>query len=165
MRHLIFGLLLCTATQAAVGREPDVAKVVSDAQALAEAKHNRRLAGELWEANAKACRARDMRGLASVMSRVNAELKAQPTDHQMYWARFAYSGCKELLSDVSFLNGSCLNGVPSEHTMNYAVKSLQISSAQCSSELAATADGNVSEDTVSDDEISRVMRKAAGVAE
>lgn len=115
----------------------DVPKTVSNEQAAAEAVENRQLANELWERNTKACMAVDKVELFKVMRETSAQLDAQPTDHLKYRARFVYSGCQQMLLDVSFINGSCINGPPSTHDIEHVDQRWGADSAQCNAEIAA----------------------------
>lgn len=115
----------------------DVAKAVSDKQAAAEAVENRQLANELWQRNTKACMAADKVELFTLMRETAAQLDAQPTDHLKYRARFVYSGCKQMLLTVSYINGSCLNGPPSKYDVEHAEHSWKKDSAQCNAEIEA----------------------------
>lgn len=144
MQGKIAGVLLCVIASLAqqsladerLSENAKVPKAVSDKQAASEAQDNRKLAEELWSQNLQACEARDMRQLFAIMKAASGQLKAQPTDHLKYRARFVYSSCQQMLLDISFLNGACLNRTPSEHTWNYSLEHWASDSEACDNEIA-----------------------------
>lgn len=146
-------------------------KAVSDEQAAVEAKDNRIIAQILWRENIRACKDRDMPRLFAIMRTVAEQLRAQPTDHLRYRARFVYSGCQEMLLEVSSINGACLNAIPNAYFLSSADRSWQASSAQCDSEIAAPdlsyddlepTDEQLAQDLLdegrSDDEVEFIMK-------
>ncbi|WP_339429488.1 hypothetical protein [Pseudomonas taetrolens] len=114
----------------------DTGLKVGPQQALAEALANRKLAVSLWNDTRQACQARDISKMFKVMHAVAEQMNAQPTDDMKYSARFVYSGCKQMLLDVSSINGACLNKTPTKHEIENYKRPWDESSKQCDSEIA-----------------------------
>jgi hypothetical protein len=109
---------------------------VSHNQAAKEAVDNRNLASLLWEQTHQACVAKDWSKQSAIMKAVNDQLTSQPTNHLKYSARFVYSSCQQMLTDVSFISGACFNTPPSNHEIDYASKSWKEDSERCDVEIA-----------------------------
>ena len=114
----------------------DTGLKVSPQQALSEALSNRKLAVSLWNDTRQACQARDAPKMFQVMHAVAEQINAQPTDDLKYSARFAYSGCEQMLLDVSSINGACLNKTPTKQEVEHYNRLWDETSKQCNSEIA-----------------------------
>lgn len=138
MKRWMAALMIGLASQSVFAESPArISKVVSDEQAAKEARDNRIIAQTLWGENIRACKDRDMPRLFAIMGTVNAQLRAQPTDHLQYRARFVYSGCQSMLLEVGSLNGACLNAAPTVHVLSSADRNWEASAAQCDREISA----------------------------
>jgi len=109
---------------------------VSHEQAAQEAVANRKLAVTLWDETHQACAVRDWPKQSSIMKTINSQLSAQPSNNQKYSARFVYSSCQQMLSDVSFINGACFNKAPTQHEMDHINKTWKEDSKLCDAEIA-----------------------------
>ncbi len=110
---------------------------VSHEQAAQEAVANRKLAVILWDETHQACAVRDWPKQSSIMKTINSQLSAQPSNNQKYSARFVYSSCQQMLSDVSFINGACFNKAPTQHEMDHINKTWKEDSQLCDAEIPA----------------------------
>ncbi|MFK3641421.1 hypothetical protein [Pseudomonas protegens] len=109
---------------------------VSHSQAATEAVANRKLANVLWEETHKACAAKDWSKQSAIMKVINEQLNAQPTNNLKYSARFVYSSCQQMLTDVSFINGACFTTSPSKHELDYVKKNWSEDSKLCDAEIS-----------------------------
>ena len=109
---------------------------VGPQQALSEALSNRKLAVSQLNETHEACQARDISKMFKVMHAVAEQMNAQPTDHLKYSARFVYSGCRQMLLDVSSINGACLNKTPTKQEVEHYNRLWDETSKQCNSEIA-----------------------------
>jgi len=101
-------------------------------QAAQEAVANRKLAVTLWDETHKACVTRDWSKQSSIMKTIDSQLSAQPSNS----ARSVYSSCKQMLSDVSFINGACFNKAPTQHEIDHINKAWKEDSKLCDAEIA-----------------------------
>ncbi|WP_072450772.1 MULTISPECIES: hypothetical protein [Pseudomonas] len=109
---------------------------------LSLAKSNQALAQELWVKNRDACMTRDTSVLAEVMRSANKQLHAQKA-----LAASAYPGCRQMLSDVLFINGGCYTGKLSQGELDRSRTNWEKDSAACSTQIenpsASSADSEV----------------------
>ncbi|WP_454843804.1 hypothetical protein [Pseudomonas gorinensis] len=108
---------------------------VSREQAAIEASFNLKIAKRLWLESRDACSTQNYPQLIQIMRAVNSQSGAQPTNHLNYSARFAFSGCLSMLSDVAFISGACLNKPPTKHEIDYVQSNWEKDSAQCVLEI------------------------------
>lgn len=108
---------------------------VSREQAAIEASFNLKIANRLWLESREACSTKNYPQLIQIMKTVNSQSNAQPTNHLNYRARFAYSGCQLMLSDVAFISGACLNKPPTKHEIDFVHSNWEKDSAQCIAEI------------------------------
>lgn len=111
-------------------------KTVSEQQAAAEAKDNRKLANRLWDENLKACKAKDFEQLEHLAGKPYQYLNAQPTNNLKYRARFAYDACRNMLDDVAALNGACQSKSTTEYGWNRIEQRWGENSSNCSRQIA-----------------------------
>lgn len=109
---------------------------VSHEQAASEAVDNRQLANTLWDQTHQACLAKDWSKQSSIMKVINDQLAEQPVSHQRYSARFVYSSCQQMLSDVSFINGACFNKSPTRHEVEHINKIWKEDTKLCDAEIS-----------------------------
>ncbi|MGO2713234.1 MAG: Conserved secreted protein [Pseudomonas helleri] len=110
---------------------------ISPEQAAIEASFNLKLANRLWEESSEACKIGSTPHLLQIIKTINSQRTAQPTDHLSYRARFVYSGCASMLSDVAFISGACLNKQPTKHEIDYSRMNWEKDSVQCTSEISS----------------------------
>jgi hypothetical protein len=70
------------------------------------------------------------------MRAISAQQSAKPTNHLNYSARFVYSSCQQMLSDVSFINGACVNKPPTQHEIDYINRIWKEDSRLCDAEIS-----------------------------
>lgn len=133
---------------------------ISPEQAAIEASFNLKLANHLWEESSEACKTGNAPHLLQIIKTINLQSTAQPTDHLNYRARFAYSGCASMLSDIAFISGACLSKQPTKHEIDYSRMNWEKDSAQCTSEINSS-DLSLSsdEDSHSEADIEAELRK------
>ena len=109
---------------------------VSIEQATTEALENRELASALRVETHEACAAQDWQKQSSIMQVINNRLKEQPTNDLKYRARFVHSSCRQMLSNVNFINGACFNKPLTPHEIDYSKKVWKEDSQNCDAEIA-----------------------------
>lgn len=136
----------------------EVAKPTPEA-ALKQAESNQKLAQELWTKNTEACLAGDTSVLAAIMKKVSNTLHEQPLT-----AFTLYGSCRQLLLDVSFINGACFTGKLTAHEVAKAEGNWANDRAACASEVA-NPDLQVGSDRVQTEAEWEVEQRKAGVSE
>lgn len=114
-------------------------KVVSHEHAAKEAFANRKLANTLWEQTHQSCAAKDWSKQSSIMQTISQQLAAQPINHQNYSARTAFSSCRQMLSDISFINGACFNKSPTQHETDHFKRIWKQDAERCNTEISSPA--------------------------
>jgi hypothetical protein len=109
---------------------------VSIEQATTEAVENREFANVLLVQAHQACTVKDWPKQSSIMQVINNRLKEQPTNNLKYSARFVHSSCRQMLLDVSFINGACFSTPPTQHEIDYSKKTWAEDSFSCDAEIA-----------------------------
>lgn len=113
----------------------DDALKISPEQAAIEASFNLKLANRLWQESSAACIAGSSPHLLQIIKTVDSQNAAQPTNHLNYSARLVFSGCRAMLSDVTYISGACLNKPPTKHEIDHARLNWEKDSAQCMAEI------------------------------
>ncbi|RTY72292.1 MULTISPECIES: hypothetical protein [Pseudomonas fluorescens group] len=109
---------------------------VSIEQATTEALENREFANVLWVQAHQACSVKDWQKQSSIMQVINNRLKEQPTNNLKYSARFVHSSCRQMLLNVSSINGACFTNPPTQHEIDYSEKVWKEDSLNCDAEIA-----------------------------
>lgn len=109
---------------------------VSIEQATTEALENREFANVLWVQAHQACAVKDWSKQSSIMQVINDRLSEQPTNNLKYSARFVHASCRQMLLNVSFINGACMSKPPTQHEIDYSKKVWKEDSLNCDSEIA-----------------------------
>lgn len=109
---------------------------VSVGQARTEALENRELANGLLLQTNQACAAKDWQKQSAIMQVINEQLRKQPTNSLKYRARLAHSSCRQMLLNVSFINGSCFSKPPTQHEIDHSKKVWKDDSISCDAEIA-----------------------------
>jgi len=98
---------------------------------LSQAKSNQSLAQQLWARNNDACLTRDTTALAEVMRSANERLHAQRGASSS-----SFSSCRQMLTDVLFINGGCYTGKLTQGELDHARGNWEQDSASCSAQIA-----------------------------
>ncbi|WP_156522283.1 hypothetical protein [Pseudomonas oryzihabitans] len=93
------------------------------------------------------------------MKSISARLNSQPTDHQKYRARFVYSACAQMISDVNLLNASCFNKTPTPHEISYFQRTWSEDSQACDAAIESPDLSYDDPQPETDDEIAEQLRK------
>lgn len=109
---------------------------VSIEQATTEALENREFANVLWEQAHQACAEKDWQKQSSIMQVINGRLREQPTDNLKFSARFVHSSCRQMLLNVSFINGACFSKPPTQSEIDHSKKVWKEDSQNCDAEIA-----------------------------
>lgn len=109
---------------------------VSIEQATTEALENREFANVLRAHAQQACMIKDRQKQSAVMQVINERLREQPTNNLTYSARFVHSSCRQMLLNVSFINGACLSKPPTQHEIDYSNRVWKEDSLSCDAEIA-----------------------------
>lgn len=154
-RYVAFaGLLLIQG-----GLQAAPAKAVSDDDARIEALANQKLARALWPETKKSCLGLDDAKQSEIMRMIDTQIREQPISHLRFQARLSYSACRQMLTDVGYINGACANKAPTKFETDYADRNWIADSDECERQIATHSGSGDSVESQTDEEIAAQLRR------
>lgn len=135
------------------------AKAVSDDEARIEALANQVLARALWPETKKSCLDLDDAKQSDIMRMIDARIREQPINHSKFQARLNYSACRQMLTDVGYINGACANKAPTKIETDYADRNWIADSGECERQIATHSESRDSAGSQTDEEIAAQLRR------